>query len=368
MKESEESSTIKGYSFNLKSCSSSDSNCMTEIWTIPFENQKLIAHSSNHIHAHKGINLNGAILFKYLEPTLFALATAPTNGNNEMFIYIIEGSTGRVVHQSYERNVLLNKPITLMLDENSLIASFQRIGKLGEGVQQFQSISFYEQDIKFSARDIIVDYITGKNMTQIYGEMPIVVQNAYIFQQPVKSFGVTNTAQGITGKNLLLVLENDQIYSLRKFDSDTAMYLRKLSKLAKERHENQQKEAFDHSIIDSLDLDMEDQMVDEEGQVVQMIDSFLPFNPQLIITHKHELIGLEKVISAPSRLESTSLTLSYGLDIFYTTVAPEKQFDILDEDFRKDYLIMTILGLIVMSKVFDWYFTKKKLTAKIHTE
>ena len=357
---------LVGYNFNTKNCPESAESCLSMTWRIPFHGQKLLTYADNDVHPQQATNLNGAILYKYLEPSLFALAMTTQHSSNDLYIYLIEGSTGRVVHQFYERNVLLTRPVNLILDENSLIISFQRMGKLGEGTQQFQSISFYEQDIKFSARDVIVDYITGKNSSKLYGEMPIVVQNAYTFQYSVKSIGITRTVQGITGKNLLLVMENDQVYALDKFDTDTTKYLRKLSKMARERHEKQQKEAFDHSITDSLDMDDEEEL-DEQGEA-KIIDSYLRFNPLAIISHRHELIGLEKVETAPSRLESTSLTVTYGIDIFYTLVAPEKQFDILSEDFRKDYLILTIIGLVVISRLVGWYFNRNKHIAKMHQE
>lgn len=46
-------------------------------------------------------------------------------------------------------------------------------------------------------------------------------------------------------------------------------------------------------------------------------------------------------------LESTSLVLAYGLDLWFTREAPSKTFDVLSEDFSKGTLLATILGLIL---------------------
>lgn len=47
------------------------------------------------------------------------------------------------------------------------------------------------------------------------------------------------------------------------------------------------------------------------------------------------LLGLEKIETAPSGMESTSLSITYGTDLVYATVAPEKQYDLLSEDFKE---------------------------------
>ena len=54
-------------------------------------------------------------------------------------------------------------------------------------------------------------------------------------------------------------------------------------------------------------------------------------------------------------LESTSLVLAYGLDLYFTRVTPSKLFDVLKEDF--DYIFISgvlsalILGTIISSKL-----------------
>ena len=46
-------------------------------------------------------------------------------------------------------------------------------------------------------------------------------------------------------------------------------------------------------------------------------------------------------------LESTTLVLAYGLDLWFTREAPSKTFDVLSEDFSKGTLLTTIFGLIL---------------------
>jgi len=116
------------------------------------EDQELIGFSTKyipertHFHSQRAANLNGGILFKYLEPSLFAIATKSNHAsskNNGLFVYIIEGTTGRIVHQFYEVDVIFDKPINLLFEENTMILTFQRSGKFGGGTQQIQAVNLY---------------------------------------------------------------------------------------------------------------------------------------------------------------------------------------------------------------------------------
>ena len=52
-----------------------------------------------------------------------------------------------------------------------------------------------------------------------------------------------------------------------------------------------------------------------------------------------------KIMTSPALLESTSLVFAYGLDLFFTRVAPSNTFDVLSESFNKAQLVVTVAGL-----------------------
>lgn len=93
IEDSDDGSKIKGYFYDAKSCTNKDDtqSCLSVSWVInqgklcgSSSGQKLVAHSAkhspekSHFTIQKMANLNGAILFKYLESSLFAIATTPT--------------------------------------------------------------------------------------------------------------------------------------------------------------------------------------------------------------------------------------------------------------------------------------------------
>lgn len=59
-----------------------------------------------------------------------------------------------------------------------------------------------------------------------------------------------------------------------------------------------------------------------------------------------KVAGTSHIVTSPALLESTSIVLSYGIDLFLTRVAPSKTFDILSENFNKVQLVLTVGALV----------------------
>ncbi len=65
-------------------------------------------------------------------------------------------------------------------------------------------------------------------------------------------------------------------------------------------------------------------------------------------------------------LESTSLVFAYGLDLFSSRIAPSKTFDVLNENFNKAQLVLTIGGLVVAIMVGEAESHKEKATGAMY--
>jgi ER membrane protein complex subunit 1 len=76
-------------------------------------------------------------------------------------------------------------------------------------------------------------------------------------------------------------------------------------------------------------------------------EGIIPYIPEIPLPHENTInynqsvARIKGIHSSPSGLESTSLVIVYGLDIFVTRVAPSKTFDLLKEDF--DYFLITVV-------------------------
>ena len=82
------------------------------------------------------------------------------------------------------------------------------------------------------------------------------------------------------------------------------------------------------------------------------------------MTHGVPVEGLEKIITEPSRLESTTLIFAHGIDLFYLRTAPSRTFDTLSEDFSYVLLLVTIAALIVAIGVSYYLGERRELKLK----
>ena len=122
---------------------------------------------------------------------------------------------------------------------------------------------------------------------------------------------VTTSARGITGHQVLLGTDTDQVVALDKRWLDP----RRPTKPS----------TFDQ----------------EEGLIPYM--EVLPLMPASWVTNKNVVARLKDVITAPTDLESTVLCMARGVDVFYTRLHPSQSFDALDEEFSYGLLIISLL-------------------------
>jgi hypothetical protein len=60
-------------------------------------------------------------------------------------------------------------------------------------------------------------------------------------------------------------------------------------------------------------------------------------------------------------MESTSLALAYGLDLFYAPVQPAGGYDLLAPDFNFALLILSGIGCAIAVVLGEWYSSHKAL-------
>ncbi|KAG0701737.1 hypothetical protein DFH29DRAFT_982585 [Suillus ampliporus] len=77
--------------------------------------------------------------------------------------------------------------------------------------------------------------------------------------------------------------------------------------------------------------------------IIEMLvqyDAALPDNARLVLSHNYEVANVRRIVTSPSLLESTLLVFVYGLDLFFTRIAPSGTFDLV--------LTVTGLGIVIM--------------------
>ncbi|CAB3236109.1 unnamed protein product [Arctia plantaginis] len=99
---------------------------------------------------------------------------------------------------------------------------------------------------------------------------------------------------------------------------------------------------------------------DLEGVVPPPPAPDVPLPAEARLNYNRTVARPERVYTAPAGLESTSLVLVTGLDLFYTRVAPSKTFDLLKDDFDY-YLITIVLGALIVATYSTKYFASRKM-------
>ncbi|QSL67089.1 hypothetical protein MERGE_001476 [Pneumocystis wakefieldiae] len=203
-----------------------------------------------------------------------------------------------------------NKGVEILLTENWIVYQFW-IEKPTKGYQIVIS-ELYESETRNKRNQ-------GANSTSIYNiPLPFVISQAYLFPRRIHAFTSVLTRYGITSRDIISYIDSNQIIMIPKKLLDPQRPILVNNKISSE------------SIKGLIPYD-----------VNLFIDS------KIVISSKNEVYGIKNILSSPTLLESTSLILAYGHDIFFTYVTPSNSFDVLNPSFNKLQLLLTILSLIV---------------------
>jgi hypothetical protein len=83
----------------------------------------------------------------------------------------------------------------------------------------------------------------------------------------------------------------------------------------------------------------------EKEELLIPYEPLLPLDPKRVISHTYP-VQVHHLSTSPALVESTSLILGYGMDLFFTRgLNPSGTFDILSDTFNKAQLLLTLLAL-----------------------
>ncbi|KAG7291856.1 hypothetical protein NEMBOFW57_001877 [Staphylotrichum longicolle] len=317
---------VKGVVFVANGTSSYES--VSWIFTPP-QGQRIVHIASR--PAHDAVASIGRVLgdrtvkYKYLNPNTLVIA-AVDDSTRALTVYLLDTVSGQILSSSKYDGVDLTKPIECAMAENWFVCTFFGQYTLRDNAAQslkgYQIVvsDLYESDEPnnrgplgdadtFSSLDP-VDVPTG-GVTR-----PAVVSQSYILSAPVSALQVTQTRQGITSRQVLAYLpESHGIVGLPRVVLEPRRPVGR-----------------DPTPAEA-----------EEGLI--KYHPALEIDPKSVVTHERDVLGVEKIITAPAIVESTSLVFAYGVDVFGTRVAPSFLFDILGKGFNKVALVGTVVAL-----------------------
>uniref|UniRef100_A0A914EHP0 ER membrane protein complex subunit 1 n=1 Tax=Acrobeloides nanus TaxID=290746 RepID=A0A914EHP0_9BILA len=272
------------------------------------KSEKIVAVASKPfsqtLHSQGKVLGDRAVLYKYSNPSLVALA-AFDEVEALLTIYLIDAINGQIIYSG--RHPRTRPPFHLVHCENWLAYSYwnekarrTEIGviELYEGLTQTNAVHFNSMT-------------TEKTPLTIYAQ-------SFIFSQGINAMTATETEQGLTNRNLLIALPFGGLLEVSKRFVDARRTI-------------------------DLTPEMREEMI-------------IPYMPELLlatedlINYNQSIFNIRGIKTAPSGLESTSLVLAYGIDLFYTRVSPSGTFDILKDDF--DYVLISLVMVVLIGGSF----------------
>ncbi|KAF6164457.1 hypothetical protein GIB67_025283 [Kingdonia uniflora] len=335
---------IRGYTLQYKcDLQVDDEYCFNtkELWSVvfPSETEKIIATATRKlnevVHTQAKIIADQDAMYKFISKNLLFVATVTPKAAGEigsatpeeasLVVYLINTITGRILHRVTHHGS--QGPVKAVFSENWVVYHYFN---LRAHRYEMSVIEIYDQS-RADNKDILKLILGKHNLSSpvsSYSRPEVMVKSqSYFFSQSVKTIGATATAKGITSKQLLIGTVGDQVLAMDKRFLDPR---RSLNPSASEK---------------------------EEG-ILPLTDS-LPIIPQSYVTHSLQVEGLRHILAVPAKLESTSLVFAYGVDLFFTRIAPSRTYDSLTEDFNYALLLITIVALIVAIFV-TWVLSEKK--------
>ncbi|KHJ96160.1 g-patch domain protein [Oesophagostomum dentatum] len=255
------------------------------------------------VHSQGRVLIDRNVQYKYANPNLAAIA-ALDSVHQYLSIFLVDVVSGQMVHSA--RLAKATAPVHLVHCEHWIAYSYwSEKGRRTEiGV-----LELYEGNEQ-SNKDRFDSLAPTK-------QPPEVVSQSFIYAQGIQAMGVSETEKGLTTRSLLLALPLGGIHEVTRKLLDATRPL-------------------------ELTQEMREEMM-------------IPYMPEIavatedMVNYNQTVHGVRGIKTAASGLESTSLMLAYGKDIFFTRLTPSGTFDILKDDFDHVLISTVLFGLIAGS-------------------
>lgn len=260
------------------------------------------------------------VLYKYINPNL-VLVTTVLDSAHQVSIYLLDSVSGNLLYTATHDNVDVSRAIASVVSENWLAYSLTTMDSSKYPSRGYQLVvaEMFESSIPNDRGPLGASAnFSSLQPSSALSEsaQPYVVSQTYQIAEEISHMAVTHTKQGITSRQLLVVLP-----------------------------ESQSIVGIPRQVIDPRRPIGRDPTAAEASEGLTKYSPALEFDPKWYLNHKREVIGIKKIITSPALLESTSLVFAYGLDIFGTRVSPSFTFDVLGKDFNKLQMLATVVAL-----------------------
>ena len=263
--------------------------------------------------------------YKYINTNTLVLAVFE-DASSTLYLQLVDTASGQILaSQSYD-GVDADKGVSCAISENWYSCSFFGQYTLNDGtnraIKGYQLITtdLYESPSP-NDRGPLGDAANFSSLnpvdTPTGPPLPWIVSQAYVTNQPLRNLAVSQTLQGISNRLVLAYLpEAHGVVGIPRTMVDPRR-----------------------------PVGRDPTAAEAEAEGLMKYFPGMEIDPRTIVSHERDVLGIEGIVAAPATVESTSLIVAYGVDVFASRVAPSGVFDILGQGFNKATLILTVVAL-----------------------
>ncbi|KAH7256299.1 hypothetical protein BKA59DRAFT_467173 [Fusarium tricinctum] len=322
-----EGETLKG----IKFVEGNNKVSEEEIWQLQlFPGQKIVEvakHASHDPVASIGrVLTDRRVSYKYLNPNTIVVA-AVDETKSSLSVQLVDTISGQVLASQSYAGVDSTKPISCTMAENWYACTFFGQYTLGDGTKrsirgyQIVIVDLYESSAP-NDRGPLGDAVNFSSLkpvdTPTGPALPWAEEQSYVLSQPLDHLSVTQTRQGIANRYVLA-------------------YLPEAHSIA----------GLSRQVLDARrPVGRDSTPAEKEAEGLIQYTPNIEIDPRGIFSHQRNVIGVKNILATPVIVESTTLIVAYGVDVFGTRIAPSGVFDILGNGFNKSTLVLTVVSLL----------------------
>ncbi len=357
---------IHGVRFVVSS-SAKDAACVPETtWTfVPPPGFRIVDVATRPLHdpvASIGRVLGTrAVLYKYLSPNL-AVVAAVSDGASALMTFLLDTVSGQVLASATYDGVDGSKPVECLLFENTFLCTFfadYTVG--GGGYEQQQTSKGYHVTVcdlfeshEPNSRGLQAAAGSGGNVSAV-APVDVVVSDADASQPPPQLLPAVKAQTWVVASRLmaLAVTQTRQGITVR----EVLAYVPAIHGIL-----GVPRASGGGGLLDPRRPVGRDPTPQEAEEGLVRYAPTVELDPRLVLTHERDVLGVRRMVTAPTHVESTSLVLAFGaVDVFGTRLAPSLAFDLLDKGFNKVSMLGTVVALAVGVAVLRPIIARKQI-------
>ncbi|TMW65798.1 hypothetical protein Poli38472_008440 [Pythium oligandrum] len=310
-----------------------------QVWSVVVpSDQKLVATSRQRENAviDSSVTITGddSLLLKYLNPHMFGLTTLShekLEGSHKttpvLHVSLVDSVTGRLIHRV--RHVHGSEPVQMVQSEHWVVYTYWNSK---DKRTELVSLSLYDGAVGTHSLNLWKRPSWNEVRSSYDPRAPFVLQKSFVFPAKISTLGVTVTSRGITPQYVLVGMENGQVFKLSR------------------------------ALINPRQPE-KPPTPEEQNEGLGQYSPLIPLHHNLysMVTYNQTVANLKAISTTPVELESTTLMVAHGLDMFYVRMAPAKAFDVLPPDFNYELLVLLCLGFLGAAYVAKGFAQRKAL-------